>query len=187
MLIYGKIFGTMFEGSMRKAGSDVFAVMAYVISHMQPDKTREEFVHLNPDALADAIGETPERMQKAIDYLCAPDPKTTTPNEDGRRLIKQAPYLYWVVNGKHYRLIMNEEERRVRNATRQADWRRDHPKDPKKQRTKAQIAAAYEGGRNAFVSRVENGMTDEDAMAAVDRDSALAESPDRNGSGVGEP
>ena len=95
------------------AGAHVFALMAYIISHMQPDKEREEHVKLNPDVLGPIIGESTQRMQDAIDYLCAPDPKTSTPGNEGRRLVKVVPYLYCVVNGKYYREIINEADRLI--------------------------------------------------------------------------
>lgn len=105
------------------AGSDVFAVMAYVISHMKPGKDREEFVRLHPKIMEAAIGETEARMQKAIEYLCRPDRETTTPGEKGRRLVKVEQFIYRVVNGKHYRGIVDEEDRLAKAAKRQADWR----------------------------------------------------------------
>ena len=79
MLIYGKVFASLFTGSMHGAGAKVFALMAYIIAHMQPDKKRDEYVELNAKHLAPIIGETQEAMQAAIDYMCAPDPDSRTP------------------------------------------------------------------------------------------------------------
>ena len=163
-LIYGKVFGSLFEGSMVGAGAEVFALMAYVISHMQPNKEREEFVKLNPDILGPIIGETSEVMQGAIDYLCAPDLKTSTPGHEGRRLVKREAYLYWVVNGKHYREVKNEEDRRIKAADRQARWRSEHSKS-RSPRTRAQAAANYDNGLSAFVTAKNNGKSDEEAHA----------------------
>lgn len=132
---------------MRKAGSPVFAVMAYVISHMQPDKAREEFIHLNPEVLHDAIGDPVEVMQGAIDYLCAPDAKTTTPGEDGRRLVKKTPYVYWVVNGKHYRRMMDEEDRRMKAAERQAKCRSEKKESAATVTLTGKEAEEYEAAR----------------------------------------
>lgn len=122
-MIYGKIFDKMYEGSMMGSGAHVFAVMGYVISHMQPGFDREEYVHLNPKLLSAVIGESQEVIQKAIDYLTAPDPDTTSPGEDGRRLVLTTPFMYRVVNGRHYREVVNEEDRKTKAALRQARWR----------------------------------------------------------------
>lgn len=122
-MIYGKIFGTMFEGSMVGAGSHVFAVMAYVISHMQPGPDKVEFVRLQPTILGAVIGEDEAEIEKAISYLCKPDPKTTTEGEGGRRLIQVEQFVYRVVNGKHYRSIVDLEDKLAKAAKRQADYR----------------------------------------------------------------
>lgn len=122
-MIYGKIFASMFEGSMVGSGSDVFAVMAYVISKMQPGQDKEEFVRLNTTILSAAIGESEERIQKAIDYLCKPDKNTTTEGDKGRRLVQVEQFVYRVVNGKTYRAIVDEQDRRSKSAVRQARWR----------------------------------------------------------------
>lgn len=122
-LIFGKVFASMFEGSMYGAGAHVFAVMSYVISYMQPDKDREEYVRLNPKALSDTIGEKEDRILAAIDFLCAPDEKTATPGHEGKRLILHSPYVYWVVNGRKYREIKDEQDRLAKAAARQQKCR----------------------------------------------------------------
>ena len=124
MLIYGKIFGSMYEGSMAGAGSDVFAVMGYVVSHMQPEKmTRVEYVGLNPKILAAAIGASEQDMEAAIKFLCSPDKKTTTPGDGGARLVVEEPFVYRVVNGQQYRELKDEQDRREKAAERQAKHR----------------------------------------------------------------
>jgi hypothetical protein len=152
-MIYGKIFTKMYAGSMVGAGLGVFALMPYVISAMRPDKDREEYVTLNPDLLAAVFGTTPEVMIKAIEYLCAPDTRTTTPGEEGRRLVRVEPFLYRVVNGKYYREIMDEEDRRLKAAKRQAEFR--SRKAVKKARKGKPLP-----GEKAYVAGVENGTID---------------------------
>lgn len=122
-MIYGKIFGTMFEGSMVGAGSHVFAVMAYVISHMQPGPDKVEFVRLQPKLLAAAIGEDEVEIERAIEFLCKPDAATTTEGERGRRLVLVEQFVYRVVNGKHYRSIVDLEDKLAKAAKRQAEYR----------------------------------------------------------------
>jgi hypothetical protein len=149
--IYGKIFASMFEGSLIGSGSHVFAVMAYVISHMQPASSGEEYVRLHPQLLATAIGEKEADMAKAIAFLCKKDAATTTEAEEGRRLVLESPYLYRVVNGKYYRGLMNEEDRRTKAAIRQKRFR------DKKAGKSLPLA-----GETTYVKGLENGTITED-------------------------
>jgi hypothetical protein len=118
--MFGKIFESLYKGSMVGAGSVVFAVWGYVIAHQKPDKTIGSQVELNPKILAFLIGESEGNIQKAIDYLCAPDKNRDDQPEEGRRMVKLGGYSYRVVNGPKYMAIRNEEERRESNRTAQA-------------------------------------------------------------------
>lgn len=103
------------------AGATVFAVWGYVIANQEPDRNVGSQVRLNPRLLSAIIGESENAMQKAIEYLCRSDPKSTTKSKDGRRLIKLGEFDYQVVNGAKYRAIRDEETRREQN--RQAQRR----------------------------------------------------------------
>jgi uncharacterized phage protein (TIGR02220 family) len=122
--MYGKIFSSLFTGSMYGAGSSKFALMGYVIANMKPDKTVGFQVELNVKDLASRIGETQEVIQEAIDFLCAPDPESRSEAEEGRRLVKLGAFDYKVVNGVKYDQIRNEEERREKNRIRQEKFRK---------------------------------------------------------------
>lgn len=108
--MYGKFFDTTFTGSMMAAGADVFAVWGYVIAN-----TVKSHVELNPRLLAAVIGATPDRMQKAIDYLCAPDPQSRNEAHDGRRLVQDGQFQYFVPSHDKYRAILDAEDRREYN------------------------------------------------------------------------
>lgn len=113
----------MYEGSMVGSGTHVFALMGYIIANQKPDPAVGGQVRLNAKVLATIFGDTEHRIQEAIDFLCAPDPKSTTPDEDGRRLVKIGQFDYRVVNAAKYLAIRNEEERREANRIRQANHR----------------------------------------------------------------
>jgi hypothetical protein len=121
--MFGKHFESMYEGSMVGAGAMVFAVMGYIIAKWKPDKEVGGQVRLNPALLGPILGETPEGVQKAIDYLCSPDPKTSTPGEEGRRLVRIGQYDYRVVNAAKYHAMRNEEQRREQNRAAQERFR----------------------------------------------------------------
>lgn len=110
--MYGKIFGTMYAGSMVGSGAATFAVMGYVISMMQPDKVVGAQVDLNPKLLAFVFGEKESVIQEAINKLCEKDPQSRTPDEEGRRLIRLGQFTYRVVNGPKYLAIRSREEKR---------------------------------------------------------------------------
>lgn len=105
------------------SGAHVFAVMGYVISHQQPDTDFGGVVTINVITLAATLGEPVERVQAAVDYLCAPDPKSTTPGKEGRRLVKISEFDYQVVNYRKYFAIKNKEQQRESNRARQAKHR----------------------------------------------------------------
>ena len=141
--MFGKSFAAKFVGSMRGAGAHVFAVWDYCISCQTPDRAVGSQVELNPEVLAFLIGEPVEKIQKAIDFLCAPDPKSRTEAEGGRRLIKLGAFDYRVVNGAKYRAIRNEEERREQN--REAK-RRERLKKGKPLNGELEAVAALKAG-----------------------------------------
>lgn len=105
------------------AGAHVFAVMGYVISHQQPDKEHGGVVRLNPLLLAAILGEPLERVEAAMEVLTSPDPKTTTPGDDGRRLVRIGQFDYRVVNYVKYFGIRNEEDKRRADRERQQKHR----------------------------------------------------------------
>lgn len=113
--MYGKIFESMYRGSMVGAGSPVFAVWGYVIANMRADKEVGAQVDLNPVYLGMVLGESPEVVVEVIEKLCGPDPRSTSKEEEGRRLIRMGEFSYRVVNGAKYMAIRNEEERREYN------------------------------------------------------------------------
>ncbi len=126
-MMYRKTFESLYEGSMVGAGSHVFAVWNYAITKQVFDKQISQMVvRLNPALLAAIIGDTEARMKEAIEFLCAPDAKTTTPGSDGRRMIQLGTFDYQMVNGARYQALRNEEDRRNQNRENQRRFRDKH-------------------------------------------------------------
>ena len=107
------------------AGAVVFAVMGYVISKQSPP---DFTVELNPRLLAAILGETPEDIEKAIDFLQSPDPISRTDEKEGRRLERVGSFNYHVINGAKYYAIRNYEERKAYNREAQRKFREKHSK-----------------------------------------------------------
>ena len=118
--MYGKIFETMYEGSMVGAGATVFAVWGYCIAKADPD-THE--VRLNPIILSTAIGEDKESIESAIEYLTRPDPDSTNEDHEGRRLLHVAGMTYLVVSHAHYRGIKTSQDKRDYERDRKRRYR----------------------------------------------------------------
>ena len=123
---YGKLYERLYTGSMVGKGCVLFALMPYVISKQYP-ASREVgapmLVELNADLLALIFGASVGEVTKAIEFLCSPDPKSRSKEEEGKRLVREGQYLYRVVNGRYYRDLA-DEERRAENARRYTKkWR----------------------------------------------------------------
>lgn len=142
--MYGKHFAVMYSGSMVGAGFAVFSLMGYVIANMKPDYEIGFQVELNPVILATVFGESQETVQKAIDYLCAPDENTRTQGEEGRRLVKVGTFAYRVVNGIHYDAMRKADNRREQNRMAQAKFRATHPDKSKRKNPNRGAAEAFE-------------------------------------------
>ena len=116
--MYGKHFESMYEGSMYGAGIAVFAVWGYVIAKM-----RSGTVELNPRKLADTLGGSVDEIAAAIEFLKRPDPESRWKTHEGRRLIKEGEFQYFVPSWEKYQRIKNEENRREYNREKQRDRR----------------------------------------------------------------
>lgn len=121
--MFGKHFESMYSGSMVGSGALVFAVMGYVIANQKPDREFGSQVELNPTLLAAILGEEKKDVEKAIEYLCKPDPESRSKEHDGKRLIRLAQFSYQVVTGAKYRKIRDAETRREQGREATRKWR----------------------------------------------------------------
>ena len=106
--MYGKIFASMYEGSMVGAGPVVFAVWGYCIAKADMDGT----VLLNPALLAPIIGTSRGDIESAIRYLQEPDGHSKNPAHEGRRLLHQTGHLFFLVSHEAYRSMKSNQDRR---------------------------------------------------------------------------
>lgn len=108
----------MYTGSMYGAGVAVFAVWGYVISH-----TRRARVELNPKHLADTLGGTVEEIEEAIEFLMQPDPKSRNKMHEGRKLVKEGEFQYFLPSWDNYQRIRNADDRREYNRQKKREER----------------------------------------------------------------
>lgn len=107
--MFGKVFGTMFTGSMVGTGPMVYVVMTYAIAC-----GRDGLVEINPPVLAALIGKvSAKEVKDALDVLTSPDPESRSPEEEGRRLVHEGAFIYRIVNFEQYRNMRDDNDRRA--------------------------------------------------------------------------
>lgn len=124
--MWRKAYGSMYDGSLVGAGAMVFAVMNYVISKQEYHRASNEWrVRLNPVLLGAVLGEKPEDVKKAIEFLCLSDPDSTSKRHEGKRLMQCAPdsFEYHVVNGDIYQDRRDYDDRLAQMREAQARFR----------------------------------------------------------------
>lgn len=107
------------------SGAITFAVWAYILAKMKPDRRDGKFyVEVNPKLLSGILGELEEQVEEAVSFLQAADSKSRSREQDGRRIVREGQFLYWVVNGAEYQKMDSHERRREYQRQKQAEYRR---------------------------------------------------------------
>jgi len=132
----------------------VFAVWGWIIAN-----ARDGEVEINPRLLASVLGESREDVIQAVDFLCSPDPDSRTAEEDGRRLVKEGPFLYRVVTWEKYRKLLQKEawKEAERERKRKARASKDVRKcpDTSGEVPDTPVSVAVDASDSAFVSESE--------------------------------
>jgi len=108
MNTYGKIWKSMFEGSLYGKGAVVQALMAYSIACAD----KNDLLELNSSLLANTIGCDKKEVDAAIEFLTSPDENSRSKEEGGRRLIHRDGFTYFVVNRKFYSSATSDDDYR---------------------------------------------------------------------------
>ena len=137
--MYGKHFESMYEGSMVGKGAVYFAVWGYVIA-----KARSGYVEINPVLLAAILGCEKEEVDRVVCDMQQPDLESRNKSHDGRKLVKEGQFQYYVPSHEYYRLMRNEEDKREYNRKRQAELRAR-----KKAAEARQLACGVAGGADS--------------------------------------
>lgn len=118
VLPWAKHWKSMYTGSMVGAGGTVFALWGYIISNA--DRGR---LDLNPVILHAIIGDPVKAIEEAIAYLERPDPKSRHKTRDGRRIVREGEFSFFVPCWEEYQRVLSKEERRESNRVAQAKFR----------------------------------------------------------------
>lgn len=108
--MFGKIFASMFDGSMYGHWQAIVALQQMIVL-----ADEEGVVDMTPEALSARTSIPLEIITTGIAELEQPDPKSRTFGENGRRIVRLDPARDWgwqIVNYSHYRAIRSAEERR---------------------------------------------------------------------------
>jgi hypothetical protein len=116
--MYGRLFQSTYTGSMFGAGLAAHAVLAYAIAHVVDGR-----VELNPMLLAASLGSDVKTIEDALEYLGSPDPKSRNKEYEGRRLIREGEFQYWMPSHAKYQAIRDNADRREYFRTKKAEQR----------------------------------------------------------------
>lgn len=108
--MYGKIFSSMFQGSLHGQWE---AIVTFTVMIVLADQDGE--LDMTPEALSAVTSIPLEVIRKGIASLEAEDPQSRTPDENGRRIVRVSPLRAWgwrITNYAHYRAMRTAEERR---------------------------------------------------------------------------
>lgn len=137
--MYGKWYDSVYEGSMAGKGAVVIALWGYCCCKADPE---DHSVLLNPSLLAAKIGEPVDAIDRAVAFLCSPDPQSQNTDHDGRRLLHMGGLRYFVVTHEHYRNMRNEDDRREYMRQYMRDYRNPVNKKANKSLPKLTPASA---------------------------------------------
>lgn len=107
--MYAKVFRSIFDGSLY---GQFEATIVFLAMLVLADK--DGSVDMTPEKLAAAAGYPLDIVLKGIFELEKPDPRSRTPDEDGRRIVHlhSAGWGWQITNYAKYRDIRTSEERR---------------------------------------------------------------------------
>lgn len=125
-VMYAKIFLKIFDSSIAEDWQCRVVFQDILIL-----ANRDGVVDMTHEAIARRTNVPLEIVKSSILKLESPDPKSNTPEDDGRRLERIAEHKDWgwrIINYGRYRDIKNSEEFRAATRERVAKWRAEKKK-----------------------------------------------------------
>lgn len=109
---YNPLFDSLLGSSLLVEGPDVVAVWALLLASAD----RAGISEWTAPAMAGLMRISEERVDRALEILSSPDPRSKSKREEGRRIIKDVGGGWFVVNHDIYR----DKARREASAERMA-------------------------------------------------------------------
>jgi len=116
---FGKIHAQMYEGSMFGAGLEVMAIWPYMLA--RADKNHR--IEMNPKMVAAMIGCSVDDVTTALGILESPDPESRSKEHEGRRIVKEGEYMYFIPNRRLYCAMQNDTVVQAQGRIRQRRYR----------------------------------------------------------------
>lgn len=119
--MYAKIFSKIFDSSIADDWQQRVVFQDILILC-----NRDGIVDMTHEAISRRTNVPIEIVRESITKLESPDPKSNTPNEDGRRIERLDEHRDWgwrIINFTKYRDIKNSEEMRSATRERVRKWR----------------------------------------------------------------
>jgi hypothetical protein len=105
--MYVKLFSSILTSSLWAEDQATRVVWITLLAMADP----EGFVRASPSGLSRIANVPPEDCRRALEVLLAPDPDSTTPDDEGRRLVP-VPGGWHITNYTTYRNLQDQEVRR---------------------------------------------------------------------------
>jgi hypothetical protein len=128
--MFAKIFGQIFDSSIADNHKHRHVFMDLLVL-----ADSDGVVDMTVEAVARRTNVPLDEVIEAIDAFCAPDIRSNSRQEEGRRLLpidERKPWGWQIVNYHHYRAIRDEEARRTyMREYRRAEREKKRPKKAK--------------------------------------------------------
>lgn len=157
---YTKLFASILDSTIWRE-SDKTRILWITMLAMAD---RNGVVESSVPGLADRARLSRADTDAGLAALMAPDIDSRTKEHEGRR-IEQIDGGWLILNHAKYRAKLSREEKR----DYQARWQRDYRAKKKTRKTAAQVRSDHLRGETAYVNAIEEGLTDEQAMAVAER------------------
>lgn len=127
--MYTKIFASIYDGSLRKNWRALVTFQQLLIL-----SDKEGYVDMTPEAILDRTKIPEDIILPGIAELSAPDPRSRSKEEGGRRIVPIAPDRDWgwrIVNYGQYRNISTQDElRNYWRGAKKAERQKKAPLEP---------------------------------------------------------
>ena len=145
--MYGKLFVSMYDGSLREDWI-VMIVFQQMIILCDPDGV----VDLTPEALSARTNIPLEHIAHAMRQLEKPDPKSRSQEKEGRRIIRLSENRDWgweIVNHLYYRDLVDAEDKRKKARERKQRSRENQKQQDSKKETSQIVTPSHTESRKS--------------------------------------
>jgi len=146
--MYGKIFDEIFDSTIAEFGGDT--IYTFIVMVVKSDS--KGFIRMTSAALSRTMGKDVDTIKLCLSNLEEPDPDSSTPEYNGRRIISLRELTggeenrgWWVVNKEKYAKLAKQADRT--NQNREAQQR-------KRDRTRQHSSAVVSGSQHSSAVNV---------------------------------